>query len=1194
MWSSQLRTRAIAAFVLFLGVSGVQGRAWGATPQSGPVLSTERPVGATRSGPAHLTQYESALAWGTSNYLAAWVDFRHGIHGEEGHGTQVYATRLSASGEVLDAAGIRLSTGAHVPHYQQGISIAADSTGFLVAWQDASLDGNTVDPLLGTRVGADGQVVWAGKELIRPRAGTSTLTRLAFTGDGYLLVWNERTAEGRERILASRVELDGTVLDPTGVDVGVGSIARMTWTPQGGLLLYWSQGIWGIRVNARGEAQGSAFRINAPDVERPGSPQVAFDGTNHLVVWTEPAPESSGEDKVLGARVSPTQGVLGAPFFIHDAPTYQSFPQVAFNGTNYVVTWQDDEVLNGARVTSIYARRLSPSGVVLDAESYLVRRNPGNVALFQEAMAASGTDILVTWHSRLGDLDDALYASRMDSTGAPLPDPLLVSSASNTQLSPAMASGGEHHLVVWTEPNALPQGSDIFGTFVDDAGIEVTPGGFAITQSAQDQQHPAVAFDGTHFLVTWTETVSTTTTYVMARRIPAFGAPVKPEFRINAFATTSARPKLACVTKTCLVAWYDPSSNPSSDAITSNYVNPNDDVLPRGASAELVGRGPLEKDLSVSTSGAHFLVVYSSGFNTGTNTRRVEGRLVATTSGQPGTNSFPISEAASGMRSPSAAFDGTNHVVAWMEGSQVRATRVSVGGTVLETTPWEMSPVESSLEQRPTVVSDGISSLVLWASRPPEGSTLNTIHGTRTMAFDSTPGTPQVLAAAPWSDTFAAGTSMKPGQFLVAYSRFEGPPHGTHRLFTRKARYNTAPQVTDRSHQMVEDRSLDLSLTARDVENDAFTLSISAGPTHGAVRGTPPDVTYTPTPGFRGEDSFQFTATDTEGMSSTATVRVTVIRAPVAPQAVPLDLELDEDTTLSFRLMATDENGDAVTYRVGPPPLHGTLMGTPPDLQYTPHADFNGTDTFEYLASDGTLESARVRVTITVRPIDDAPVAEDSSYIVDRWSSVEILLKAHDVDGDALTYSVAQPRNGTLTGTAPNLVYTPFPNAREDESIVFTVSDGKRVATGTVTIDVRFQNVPPFTQDQRLAVTPGESIDIELDVENPDGDALTYVITEQPASGTLSGEPPHLRFQASDSFTGEVSFTYVASDGLDSATGRVFIRSLARPAAPSPGKSGGCSSSGGAPSLVLVLGVLALLARRHRGYAQARVTKHRG
>ncbi|QSQ19174.1 tandem-95 repeat protein [Pyxidicoccus parkwayensis] len=1149
-------------------------------------------MGATTPGPAYLPSYGAALAWGTSSYLAVWSDERHSNLGHEGEGTQIYAARLNASGEVLDPVGIRLSTTSHFPNSSQGASVAADSTGFFVVWVDSSNDGLD-DIIRGARVGMDGQVLWAGTELIRLENGGFSLTRLAFTGDGYLLVWDELSADTQQHhVRATRVGLDGAVLNPEGEDLGVGVPSQVVWTAQGGLVVYVSgNAIRGVRVNARGEAQGG-FPISAPEAVAATTPELAFDGTNYLVVWSERASQTDLAENILGARVSLTEGVQGAPFFIRDAPGRQYLPQVIFNGTNYVVTWQDDQIGRGNLLT-IQAARVSPSGAVLDADGYVVMGNPSGNTFFVEDMATSGTDILVAWVGASGSVHDPVYTSRLNLEGAPLTEKILVSSSSHTQLSPSVASDGHHHLVVWTEPNALPQGSDIFGTFLDDAGVEVTPGGFAITQAARNQQAPAVAFDGTHFLVTWTETLSNADDHaIMGRRIPAFGAPVTPEFRIHSLAGAPGTPRLACDAKNCLVVWYQPSSTSANGVIRGTRVDANNVVLSQGGLQLTVSR-PLEGNPSVSFDGTHFLLVYSAG----TSATSVQGVLVGS-NGQTAASGFTISAESPGRRYPSVAFDGTNHVVAWVEGSQVRATRVSPEGIVLETPPWALSPVESSREQHPTVVSDGISSLVLWASRPREGASRNMIHGARTLASDSTPGAAQVLASAPWSDTFAAGASARPGQFLVAYSRFEGPPHGAHRIFTRKAGYNTAPQVEDRSLELVEGTPVEIALTARDLEEDALTFSITRGPQHGSLTGTPPNVIYTPEPGFRGEDSFQFTAKDWEVTSSTATVRLTVKRAPVAPQATPFTVQLDEDTSTSLRLLATDENGDTLTYEIGPPPMHGSLTGTPPNLTYTPHADFQGTDLFEYVASDGTHVSAPARVTITVAPVDDAPVAEDSSHRVYRGSSVDIVLQAHDVDGDPLTYAVTTaPQRGTLTGTPPNLVYTPFRNARAPDSIVFSVSDGKTVVTATASIVIQFDNLPPMAHEQRFLVDPGASIDIELDTEDPDGDALTYVITERPASGTLSGEAPRLRFQASDSFTGEVSFTYVVSDGLASMPGRVVLQARRQPVDSSGGSSGGCTSSGGAASpLLMVLGVLALLARRQRSRSvvRERVTEHLG
>ncbi|WP_144370075.1 hypothetical protein [Myxococcus stipitatus] len=374
-----------------------------------------------------------------------------------------------------------------------------------------------------------------------------------------------------------------------------------------------------------------------------------------------------------------------------------------------------------------------------------------------------------------------------------------------SQTESALAWGTSSYLAAWVDArhDIHGEGLQVYATRLNASGEVLDSTGIRLSTGSAAARFPqgiSIAADSTGFLVTWTEALSSTTGNIMARRVPPFGAPVKPEFRIQMSGAPTARPQLACATKTCLVAWHSPDSDPSWDALVGNYVETNNVVLPEGASSRLVGRGPLEQDLAVSFDGTHFLVVLSTSFNSpGKNIRRVYAKPKGTSPDAPYIDPFPISGWAPGLRTPSVAFDGTNHVVAWMEGSQVRATRVSPDGVVLDTSPWEVSPVESSLEQRPTVVSDGSSSLVLWASRPFESSARNRIHGARTMAFDSTPGAPQVLASAPWSDTFAAGTSMKPGQFLVGYSRFEGPPHGAHRLFTRKARYNSAPRLNPAS-----------------------------------------------------------------------------------------------------------------------------------------------------------------------------------------------------------------------------------------------------------------------------------------------------------------------------------------------------------------------------------------------------------
>src|SRR5207244_7790085 len=125
-------------------------------------------------------------------------------------------------------------------------------------------------------------------------------------------------------------------------------------------------------------------------------------------------------------------------------------------------------------------------------------------------------------------------------------------------------------------------------------------------------------------------------------------------------------------------------------------------------------------------------------------------------------------------------------------------------------------------------------------------------------------------------------------------------------------------------------------------------------------------------------------------------------------------------------LTASDVEGDPLTYAIVAGPAHGTLSGVAPTVTYTPAANYNGPDSFTFKANDGTVDSAIATVAVTVTPVNDAPVATAQSVTTNQDTAKAISLTASDVDGDTLTYVVVTaPTHGTLSGTAPNLTYTP-------------------------------------------------------------------------------------------------------------------------------------------------------------------------
>ncbi len=208
------------------------------------------------------------------------------------------------------------------------------------------------------------------------------------------------------------------------------------------------------------------------------------------------------------------------------------------------------------------------------------------------------------------------------------------------------------------------------------------------------------------------------------------------------------------------------------------------------------------------------------------------------------------------------------------------------------------------------------------------------------------------------------------------------------------------------------------------------------------MSGTAPNLTYTPDADWNGTDTFTFFVNDGTGDSNTATVTIDVAPINDAPVANNLLLETEEDEDVLVTLTASDADGNPVTWTVGTPG-HGTLSGMAPNLTYTPDADWNGTDTFTFFVNDGTGDSNTATVTVEVAPVNDAPVAQGQAVETDWNVAVAIVLVGVDLDGDQLNWNLSEPSHGTLSGIAPNLVYTPAAHWSGIASFTFYVDDGE-------------------------------------------------------------------------------------------------------------------------------------------------------
>lgn len=175
---------------------------------------------------------------------------------------------------------------------------------------------------------------------------------------------------------------------------------------------------------------------------------------------------------------------------------------------------------------------------------------------------------------------------------------------------------------------------------------------------------------------------------------------------------------------------------------------------------------------------------------------------------------------------------------------------------------------------------------------------------------------------------------------------------------------------------------------------------------------------------------------------------------------------------------------------------------------------------------------------------NQAPTANSQSVTTNEETPKAITLAGTDPQGTSLTYTVlTSPAHGTLSGTAPNLTYTPAANYAGSDSFTFKVNDGSLDSpAATVSITVTNVNDAPVANAQSVTTTKNTAKTITLTGSDTEGSTLSFFVVANPSHGTLSGTVPNLTYLPATDYTGSDSFTFKVNDGsLDSSTVTVTI-----------------------------------------------------
>ncbi len=247
----------------------------------------------------------------------------------------------------------------------------------------------------------------------------------------------------------------------------------------------------------------------------------------------------------------------------------------------------------------------------------------------------------------------------------------------------------------------------------------------------------------------------------------------------------------------------------------------------------------------------------------------------------------------------------------------------------------------------------------------------------------------------------------------------------------------------------------------------AVSVAVPTAPAHGTVAINGTAVSYTPTAGYYGTDSFTYTATNTSGTSAPATVSITVNPMLPAPQAQATTVV---SNSAANAITLAIQGGPVTSLTIVTLPQHGSLTingassgaavavrqavaAGNPTVTYTPNHGYSGPDSFSYTASNAAGTSAAATVTLQVTL--PAPVLGPVTGTAVSGQTLTLDVGAAATGGPFTGLIItAQPANGTATVQGNTIVYASTTTFVGSAAIGYALSNAYGTSQGTATVTV--------------------------------------------------------------------------------------------------------------------------------------------
>ena len=694
--------------------------------------------------------------------------------------------------------------------YPDHVDVARGTDAYLVVWDASVGDVDGGENVYGARVSFAGELLDTIAIPINRDEGTQTEPQVAFDGTQWLVAWEDVRIDGTSDVYATRITTAGEVLDPDGIALGTSpgdeSLADVASDGTRFFVTMALEGVHGVFVDADGVVDPQPVSILGT---AGGGGRVAYNGTHYLVLYYE---DGAGATRVFHTtRVTPTgemdtsvqnllsssssstigdlavasgggawlvsfivsNGVWTAPIAADGTPvaapaqagvyTDATHLGLSYGGGEYVLLFNHSSGTQGTQ-----ALRVSAGGVELENVMLWPSAEWWDVA--DLAIAFDGTDHFVAHARRSADASlRQVTATRLTTALEQVDDPTIaVGQTANSQTAADVAFNGTHYLVAWQDNReGRTVYTEIHGSLLSASGSVSTPGGFPIAQAPGHQRPPAVASNGTDFLVAWRDN-RTGSGALMFTGVRPDGTLVHPTGHfIDDTHLGLDPPAIASTGHDYLVVWNDSTHVAGAlvDAAESPTVTP---TTPADLSFGVNGANP-----DAASNGTSYLVVYD-----------YEGDIYAVVVDAEGKR---VTENAATMVSavtstweeqPAVASNGTDYLVVWQSTSaNIYGARVNGDGSVRDVVPFDIHALPTG-QQYPQVGWDGASYVVTWRDVATWSvQAIGVDVSGEVPAVQAEPVTVSADTGHPTGPQVAGGDpTADHGQSLIVYHRYDRDP----------------------------------------------------------------------------------------------------------------------------------------------------------------------------------------------------------------------------------------------------------------------------------------------------------------------------------------------------------------------------------------------------------------------------------